>query len=71
MYQTDLFLLIEKEILTDNIYLSGPPYSDTKITINNVFNLHDPLDNIPLSKLEIKNIFLPNTDKLTLELLQK
>ena len=27
--------------------------------------------NIPLSKLEIENIFLPNTEKLTLEPLQK
>ena len=36
-----------------------------------IFNLHDPFDNIPLSKLEIKNIFPPNTEKLPLELLKK
>ena len=29
------------------------------------------LDNIPLSKLEIEKIFLTNTEKLTIELLQK
>ena len=62
MYQTDFFPLIEKEFLTDNLNLSGPPDTDTKNTINQVFNLHDPLDNIPLSKLEIENIFLPNTE---------
>ena len=30
-----------------------------------------PLDTIPLSKLEIDNIFLPPTDKITLELLKR
>ena len=39
--------------------------------MNHVFNLHDPLDTIPLSKIEIENIFLPITEKITLELLQK
>ena len=38
---------------------------------NHVFNLHDPLDTIPLSKIEIENIFLPITEKITHELLQK
>ena len=71
MYRTDLFPLIEKEILTDKINLSGPPDTDKKYTINQVFNLQDPFDNIPLSKLETDNIFLLNTEKLTIELLQK
>ena len=70
-YKTDLFPFKEKENLTDNINLSGPPNNVSKYTKNHVFNLHDPLDNIPLSKLEIENIFLPNTEKLTLELLKK
>ena len=39
--------------------------------MNHVFNLHDPLDAIPLSKVEFENIFLPITEKITLELLQK
>ena len=69
--QDRLIPLIEKENLTDNINLSGPPDTDRKYTIHQVFNLHDPLDNIPLSKLEIEKIFLPNTEKLTIELLQK
>ena len=70
IYRTDLFPSKEKEKLTDNIILSEPPENDTKY-INQVFILHDPLNNIPLSKLEIEKIFLPNTEKLTLELLQK
>ena len=44
-------LLIEKENLTDKINLSGPQTNDSKYTINQVFNLQDPLDTIPLSKL--------------------
>ena len=51
--------------------LSGPPYIDSKYTMNQVFNLHDPLDTIRLSKMEIENIFLSNTEKLPLDLLQK
>ena len=39
--------------------------------MNQVCNLHDPLDTIPLSKLEIDNIFLPPTEKITLELLKR
>ena len=35
-----------------------------KYTINQVFDLHDPLDTIPLSKLEIENIFLPQQKQL-------
>ena len=31
--------------------------------INQVFDLHDPLDTIPLSKLEIENIFSPPNRK--------
>ena len=63
--------MIEKEILTDKINLSGPPINDSKYTINQVFDLHDPLDTIPLSKIEVENIFLPPTGKITLQLLQK
>ena len=67
----DLFPLIEKENLTDKINLSGPQTKDTKYTINQAFNLHDPLDTIPLSKVEIDKIFLPPTEKITLELLKQ
>ena len=65
-----LFPLIEKENLTDKINLSGPQTNDSKYTINQVFDLHDPLDTFPLSKLEIENIFLPPTDKITIEILR-
>ena len=71
VYGTDLFRLIEKENLTDNIKLSGPPDFDQKYSINQVFNLHDSLDNIPLSKTEIGTIFLPTAENFPLELLQK
>ena len=71
MYKTNLFPSIEKENLTDIINLSGPPDTDTNYTINQIFNLHDHFDNKLLSKLEIENIFLPNTEKITLELRQK
>ena len=57
--------------MTDKINLSGPQTYDSKYTINQVFNLHDPLDTIPLSKLEIENIFLPPTEQLTLQLLKQ
>ena len=70
-HKKDLFPLIEKENLTDKINLSGPQTNDSKYTINQVFDLHDSLDTIPLSKLEIDNIFLPPTDKITLELLKQ
>ena len=70
-HKKDLFPLIEKENLTDKINLSGPQTNDSKYTINQVFDLHDPLETIPLSKLEIDNIFLPPTDKVTLELLKQ
>ena len=63
--------MIEKENLTDKISLSGPPINDSKYTIYQVFDLHDPLDTIPLSKIEVENIFLPPTEKITLQLLQK
>ena len=62
---------LEKENLTDKINLSGPQTNDSKYTINQVFDLHDPLETIPLSKLEIDNIFLPPTDEITLELLKQ
>ena len=57
--------------MTDKINLSGPQTNYSKYTINQVFNLHDPLDTIPLSKLEIDNLFLPTTEKTTLELLKQ
>ena len=57
--------------MTDKINLSGPQTNDSKYTINQVFDLHDPLDTIPLSKLENDNIFLPPTDKITLEFLKR
>ena len=66
----DLFPLFEKENLADKS-LSDPQIKDTKYTINQVLNLHDPLDTIPLSKVEIDNIFLPPTEKITLELLKR
>ena len=66
-----LFSIIEKEKLTDKINLSGPQTNDSKYTINQVFDPHDPLDTIPLSKLENDNIFIPPTDKITLKLLQQ
>ena len=71
MYRTDLLPLIKKESLTDKIILFGPPHTDSKYRINQVCNLYDPLDNIPFSKIEIENIFRPNAEKLTHELLQK
>ena len=52
-----------KENLANNINLSGPPENDSKYTINYVFNLHDPLDTIHPSKIEIENSFLPTTEK--------
>ena len=71
LYKKDLLPLIEEENLTDNISLSGPPNNVSKYIINHVFNLHDPLDTIPLSKVEIENTFLPIAEITTLELLQK
>ena len=47
-HKKDSFLLIEKENLTDKINFSGPSAHDSKYTINQIFNLHDPLDTIPL-----------------------
>ena len=70
-HKKDTFPLIEKENLTDEINLSGPSINNSKYTINQVFDLHDPLDTIPLSKIEVENIFLPPTEKVTLQLLQK
>ena len=59
----NLFLLIEKEKMTDKIKLSRPPDLDSKHTINQIFVFHDPLDNLSLSKREIESIFLPVTEK--------
>ena len=55
-HKKDPFPLLEKENLTDTIALPGPPTNDLKNTVNQVFDLHDPLDTIPLSKLDVKNI---------------
>ena len=71
VYRTDRFPFIEKENLTDKVSLSGTPDIDPEYTINQVFNLHDPLDNILLSKIENESIFLTITEKITLGLLQK
>ena len=50
-------------------------YLHEKIQLNyeklQVFNLHGPLDTIPLSKLEVEKIFLSPTKTITLQLLQK
>ena len=70
-HKKDLFPLIEKENLTDKINLSGPQTNDSKYTIDQVFDLHDPLDTIPLSKLEIEIIFLPPTEKITINTLKQ
>ena len=70
IYEKDLFLLIEKNF-TDNVILSGPTNTDSKFINKYVFNLHDPLDTIPLSKLENENNILRITEKITLKLLQK
>ena len=70
-HKKDNFPLIEKEDLTDKINLSGPQTNDSKYTINQVFDLHDPLDTIPLSKLEIENIFLPPTETITIPTLKQ
>ena len=70
-HKKDLFPLIEKENLTDKINLSGPQTNDCKYTINQVFNLHDPLDTIPPSKLEIEIIFLPPKENITPQLLKQ
>ena len=57
--------------MTDKINLSGTQTNDSKYTTNQVFDLHDPLDTVPLSKPQIDNIFLPPTDKITLELVKQ
>ena len=56
-HKKDPFPIIEKENLTDIINLSGPPTNGLKYTVNQVFDLHDPLDTIPLSKIEVEIIF--------------
>ena len=62
---------MEKENLTNKIGLSGPPTKYLKYTEKQVFNLHDPLDTIPLSKLKVEKNFLPPSEKITLQVLQK
>ena len=68
-HKKDQFLLIEN--LTDTRILSALIPNDSKYTINQLFNLHDSLDTVPLSKTEVENLFLPLTEKITRELLQK
>ena len=63
LYRKDLFPLTEKENLADNMSLSGPPNIDSNNKIILLFNLHDPLDTIPISKLEIENILSTNNKK--------
>ena len=71
-HKKDFFLLIEKEKIFEIINLSGTPTNDLKYTINRVFDLHDPLDTIPQSKLEVENIiFLLPTETITVKSLQK
>ena len=57
LYRKNLLPLIEKENRTDNINLTGPPNNDSKYTISYVFNLHDPRDTLPRSKIEGENIY--------------
>ena len=59
--------MIEKEILTESTNLLEPAIDDSKYTINQVFDLHGSLDTILLSKMEVENIFLPSTEKITLQ----
>ena len=61
----------QKENLTDRINLSGPPDIDSKYTMNQVFNLHDPLDTISLSKLEIDNIFSAKHRKINTSIIDQ
>ena len=58
-------------IFVESCLCTGPQTNDSKYTINQVFDLHDPLDTIPLSKLETENIFLPPTDKITINILKQ
>ena len=70
-HKKDPFPSKEKENLTDTINLSGPLRNDSKYTTNQVFNLNDPFNTIPISKIQVENIFLPTTETITLELLRK
>ena len=56
------FPLIEKENLTEVINLSGTLATDKKYTVNQVFSLHENRSRI---------FFLPPTEKITLQLIQK
>ena len=53
--------LIEKEKLIDTIILARLMKTNQKNNMVKVIDLYDPLDNIPLSSKEIRNIFLPCT----------
>ena len=43
-YRTNLLPSVDKENLIDNVNLTESPDLDSKQTINQVFNLHEPLD---------------------------
>ena len=45
--------------------------NNSKYTINQVFDLHDPLDTIPSQKKKLKKFFYHQQNKITLQLLQK
>ena len=53
------------------ISVSGKTVTSQKHTINKIFDLPHLLDTISLHKKEIQKSFLPNTEKLALDLLQK
>ena len=70
IYRKKLFTLREKNS-TDSIKLPGPPDLNSQYTLNKLLNLQDPLAIILFSKTEMQNVFLPVTEKITPELLQK
>ena len=53
------------------ISVSGKTVTSQKHTINKIFNLTHLLDTISFDKKEIQKSFLPNTEKLALDFLQK
>ena len=54
MYWKNLFLLVEKENLTDNRNLSGPPDIDSTYTINQILNYINLLITYPFQKRKVK-----------------
>ena len=57
IHRNVFFPLIEKENSTDSINLLGPPHLNSKYAIIRIFILQKTLDNIPISKNEIKICF--------------